>query len=135
MTGETNLKTLLAGLSPVLSPGTFVFATLPPGDPVPAMLDPVMIFREQEGTTLILAEHEAREADIAATFRCRMITLDIHSSLEGVGFLAAVAARLAQAGIGVNPVAGFFHDHLFVPPDRADEAMAVLGQLEAEHRD
>jgi hypothetical protein len=31
--------------------------------------------------------------------------------------------------MGVNPVAGYFHDHLFVPQDRADDAMAVLAEL------
>jgi hypothetical protein len=36
---------------------------------------------------------------------------------------------LARAGIGVNPVAGFYHDHLFVPAARAGEAMAVLRAL------
>ena len=46
MTGETGLEKLLAGLSPALMPGFFVFATLPPGQSVPAQLDPVMIFRE-----------------------------------------------------------------------------------------
>ena len=44
-----------------------------------------------------------------------MITLDVHSSLESVGFLAAVSARLAAAGIPCNAVSAFHHDHLFVP--------------------
>jgi hypothetical protein len=62
-----------------------------------------------------------------------MITLEVHSSLEAVGFLAAIATRLAAAGIGVNPVAGYFHDHLFVPEARAEEAMRLLDELAAEH--
>jgi len=63
-----------------------------------------------------------------------MITLNIHSSLEAVGFLAAITTRLASAGMGVNPVSAFYHDHLFVPADRADEAMALLTQLAEESR-
>ncbi len=63
-----------------------------------------------------------------------MITLNIHSSLDAVGFLAAITTRLAAAGMGVNPVSGYFHDHLFVPADRADEAMTVLEGLAAENR-
>jgi hypothetical protein len=35
-----------------------------------------------------------------------MITLTVHSSLNAVGFLAAVTARLAAAGIPVNAVFG-----------------------------
>ena len=66
---------------------------------------------------------------LSAQFRCRMITLEIHSSLQAVGFLAAVTARLAAADMGVNPVSGYFHDHLFVPEDRAEEAMRILSEL------
>jgi hypothetical protein len=55
-----------------------------------------------------------------------MITLEIHSSLEAVGFLAAITARLAEAGMGVNPVSAFHHDHLFVPAERAAEALRIL---------
>ncbi|WP_348526206.1 ACT domain-containing protein, partial [Mesorhizobium sp.] len=47
-------------------------------------------------------------------------------------FLAAITAKLAAADMGVNPVSAFYHDHLFVPADRAEEALAILGQLAAE---
>jgi hypothetical protein len=53
----------------------------------------------------------------------------VHSSLAAVGFLAAVSAALAEAGIACNPVSGVHHDHLFVPAHRADDAMAVLTRL------
>ena len=134
MTGETDLRTLLGSMSPELVPGTHVFVTVPPGAPHPDGLNPVMTFREREGVTLILLEETARAAGLTSSFRCRMITLNIHSSLEAVGFLAAVTARLAAAGMGVNPVSAYFHDHLFVPADRADEAMAILRELAAENR-
>ena len=94
-----------------------------------------MIFREREGETLILLEDEARAGRTwNPLFRSRMITLNIHSSLDAVGFLAAITARLAAAGMGVNPVSAYFHDHLFVPADRAGEAMAILEALAAENR-
>ncbi len=133
MAGETNLKTLLGGMKPELAADIHVFASLPSGSAPPAGLDPVMIFREREGITLILRENDAASAGLAASFRCRMITLTVHSSLEAVGFLAAVTARLARAGMGVNPVSAFHHDHLFVPADRADEAMEILRQLANEN--
>ena len=133
MPGETNLQKLLGSMSPELAPGAFVFATLPPGAPRPAGLDPVMVFREREGDTLILAEEEARAAGVSFAFRSRMITLNIHSSLDAVGFLAGITARLAAAGMGVNPVSAFYHDHLFVPADRAAEAIEILQALAAEN--
>ncbi|MGO4831428.1 ACT domain-containing protein [Rhizobiaceae sp. 2RAB30] len=132
MQGETNLTRLISGMKPRLHDGVFVFATLPPGQPMPPVVEPVMIFREAEGRTFILAEEEARMVGLEATFRCRMITLEIHSALEAVGFLAAITARLAAAGMGVNPVSAFYHDHLFVPADRADDAMVVLEQMARE---
>ena len=132
MTGETDLRKLLGSMSPELAPGVHVFVTLPPGSSVPDGLDPVMIFREHEGATLILREEEARAAGLESAFRSRMITLNIHSSLEAVGFLAVITTRLADAGMGVNPVSGYFHDHLFVPAARADEAMSILQRLASE---
>ena len=131
MPGETNLQKLLGSMSPELVPGVHVFATLPPGAPIPAGLNSMMTFREREGDTLILLEEEARATGLQSSFRSRMITLNIHSSLDAVGFLAAITARLAAAGMGVNPVSGYFHDHLFVPIARAQDALAVLEQLSA----
>jgi hypothetical protein len=134
MAGETDLKTLLASMTPELLDGTYVFASLASGVPQPEDLYPVMVFREREGMTLIVTEEQAGAAGLTASFRCRMITLNIHSSLEAVGFLAAITTRLAAAGMGVNPVSAFYHDHLFVPADRAEEAMRMLMELAKESR-
>lgn len=134
MPGETDLKTLLGSMSPELLSGVFVFATLLPDMPRPAGIDPVMTFREREGEMLILSEEQARAVGLAGTFRSRMITLNVHSSHDAVGFLAVITTRLAAAGMGVNPVSAYFHDHLFVPADRAQEAMAILTALAHENR-
>lgn len=134
MTGETDLRTLLGSMQPALQPEVLVFATVPLSQDRPEGLDPVMTFRESEGRTFILTEDAARKAGLAGTFRCRMITLNVHSSLEAVGFLAAITTRLAAAGMGVNPVSGFYHDHLFVPAERAAEAMTILREMAKEAR-
>lgn len=133
MTGEQNLNKLLAGMSPVLDPQTYVFVTLPSRD-VPTSLTPRMIMQEAEGTTIIVTKSAAVEADLNYVFASRMITLNVHSALDAVGFLARVTARLTQLGMGVNPVAGYFHDHLFVPEARADDAMMALHQMVREAR-
>jgi hypothetical protein len=91
-----------------------------------------MTFCEEEGTTLVLDRAAAEAAGCGGAFPARMVTLRIHSSLEAVGFLARITARLAGAGISVNPVSAFFHDHLFVPEDRAEETVALLRGLSAE---
>jgi hypothetical protein len=132
MTGESDLPTLLRSMQPVLCPGVFVFVTLPSRQQPDDGLSPVMVFREREGTTLVVDQAAAQRAKLNAIFPCRMITLNVHSSLEAVGFLAAITTRLASANIGVNPVSAFHHDHLFVPADRAELAMRLLQELAQE---
>jgi uncharacterized protein len=127
---ETDLRRLLSGMAPELGDEPYVFATLPPGAAMPALSTLRMLFREAEGTTLIVTAAEAEAAGIAATFACRIITLSIQSSLEAVGFMAAVTTALAERGIGANPVAAFHHDHLFVPEAAAEDAMAALLALQ-----
>jgi hypothetical protein len=53
----------------------------------------------------------------------------VHSALDGVGLTAAVASVLAERGIACNVVAGFHHDHLFVPWERREEALEALASL------
>jgi hypothetical protein len=36
--------------------------------------------------------------------------------------------------MGVNPVSGFYHDHLFVPVGREGEAVEALTELAEEKR-
>lgn len=54
----------------------------------------------------------------------------MHSDRHAVGLTAAFATALGQAGISCNAVAGAYHDHIFVPVERADLAVAVLQQLQ-----
>lgn len=133
MTGGHDLKHLLAQMAPVLDAQTYVFVTLP-DRAVPAGLEPRMLMQEGEGTTIVIASSAADAAGLSGEFPCRMITLNVHSALAAVGFLAKVTTRLAGLGMGVNPVAGFFHDHLFVPQGRADDAMTALREMVREAR-
>ncbi|KAF3358184.1 GU4 nucleic-binding protein 1 [Verticillium dahliae VDG1] len=114
--GEKSLQKLLATLTTVLHPSTY------------------MIFREAEGSTVIMKLEDAKARAFDYAFPSRMITLNVHSSLEAVGFLAVITARLAATGMGVNPVSGYFHDHLFVPEGREADALAVLQAIAVENR-
>jgi hypothetical protein len=127
--GESDLAALIRGMRPFLREGVYAFVTLPPNEAVPSDIEPVMTFAEDEGLTLIVRGEAAEAAGLAATFPCRMITLEAHSALSAVGFLAAITTALAGAGIGVNPVAAYHHDHLFVPAERAEEALRILERL------
>ena len=128
MVGETNLDVLLSSMSAEIVDGLYVFVTVSDGI-VPVGIRPKMMFQEAEGTTLILLKEEAEARCLTYEFPCRMITLNIHSSLEAVGFLARITTALARHDMGVNPVSGFFHDHLFVPDGRETDAMGVLKEF------
>lgn len=131
MTGELNLKTLLRDMKPVMQEGIFVFCTIVKDGPIPASINPVLTFRETEGTTVVIPREEAERAGLSYQFASCLITLSVHSALDAVGFLAAVTARLAEAGISVNAVSAFYHDHLFVPHHMADEALCLLRNMSA----
>jgi hypothetical protein len=132
MSGETDLNKLLATMRPELQGGTYVFVTLPLNVTVSDGLEAVMSFREDEGLTMIVPERAAVAAGITGVFPCRMITLMVHSALDAVGFLATTTTRLAAAGIGVNAVSAFFHDHLFIPAGQAEATLEILRGLAAD---
>jgi hypothetical protein len=125
VSGTTDVARLLAGIDPVLHPGRYVFVSgeLPPG------LAPVSTIQEPEGPSAVVAAEDADAHGLAGAFPCAWITLRVPSALEAVGFLAVITRALADAGIGTNPVAGFHHDHLFVPWDRRHDAVDVLRAL------
>jgi len=101
---------------------------------VPAGADPVVVVREDEGLTLIMTQEQADELDLAYDFIAAWITLQIHSALEAVGLTAVVSRVLTDAGISANVVAGYTHDHVFVPHDRASDAMRALATLASPSR-
>lgn len=125
------LDALLGSLEPVLHDGVYVFAVAPPGGDLGA-LSPVATMREDEGLTVVLHEADAVAAGLAVLFRAAWITLRVHSDLQAVGLTAAFATALGAAGISCNVVAGAYHDHLFVPVDRAGDALAALERLQRE---
>lgn len=130
MPGETNLKKLLKTMSPVLHDDTYVFCCIGEaryGDY--QELEPLASFREAEGLTLVVPKAHADEHGLSseAVFSC--ITLTVHSSLDAVGLTAAVSAKLAAQGISANVVAAYYHDHIFVPSQQAEQAMAALSEF------
>lgn len=113
-----DLAGMLAGMAPMLDARRWAFVVVDGAAPD----DSFAVIREDEGTTAIVP-------DPAGDFA--RLTLTVHSALDGVGLTAAVAGALAERGIACNVVAGFHHDHLFVPWARADEALAILQRLAA----
>ncbi|MDO3641307.1 ACT domain-containing protein [Mucilaginibacter sp. L3T2-6] len=110
---ETDLIKLLKTMKPKLNDGDFVFCT---ADELTGIYlqDIVLVFKEQEGFTMVVSRETADERKLNYEFVASWITLTVHSSLEAVGLTAAFSKALAGQGIACNAVAAFYHDHLFV---------------------
>ncbi|KAM0500998.1 hypothetical protein ACHAP8_004720 [Fusarium lateritium] len=132
--GELSLSKLLSTLTSTLHPTIYVFATYADLSKLPPLSETQMLFKESEGVTAIVSKEYAESHSMDYFFPCKMISLNVTSSLEAVGFVAVIATKLAAKGIGCNPVSGFYHDHIFVPLGREDESSEVLAQIAAENK-
>ncbi len=128
MTTGSALAVLLANLRPQAQPGTYVFALVPEAS-ASIRRDAVVTVREPEGLTIVLPRATAEDHGLVFGFEATWITLTVDSALDAVGLTAAVATALARAGIPCNVVAGYHHDHLFVPAARRQDALDVLDAL------
>ena len=91
-----------------------------------ADLQPISVFKENEGISLVIDRKTADENDIPYDSVFRLISLHVHSSLDAVGLTSAFSTALGNAGISANVVAAYYHDHIFVPTDKAEVALNVL---------
>ena len=126
MVGQTDLKKWLQNLQPSLSETSYGFGLLPAGGTLPAGLRPTGQFEEDEGTTLIAPSVQLAEYGIEYSGGWAKISLKVQSGLATVGLTAAITTALARADISANVIAGYHHDHIFVPWARRYEALAIL---------
>ena len=125
---EKNLAQLLKSLNPHLQAKRFVFCSISQQTFDQLLIEPLCTFREEEGITIIIDVEEADQWALPYASTWALITCGVHSDLTAVGLLAALAGKLATAGIGVNVVSAYYHDHLFVPAGEAECALALLRQ-------
>jgi uncharacterized protein len=132
----SDLGKLLEGMSPKLVGGRYYMASVDESQMMALAnyLDYILaIFREEEGLSVVLSEDvraevtDLTEEPLAGPFA--LITLGVNSDLMAVGFLAKITAVLAAEGISVNAYSAYRHDHLLVPYEKKDVAMAALARL------
>lgn len=123
MPGITDLDQLLAALRPSMRPGEFVFVA---GAEV---TEPEAMVREREGRGFVVERSVADAQGLGYDAVFAWITLEAYSSVQAVGLTAAVSTALAAESIACNVLAGFHHDHLLVPLERAGDALAALRRL------
>lgn len=88
--------------------------------------------RDKDEVTLLLAQESlarlpAAVAVVDVSPPYRLITFDIPLDWRVVGYLAALTAVLAAAGISVFALSAFSRDHIFVAEVDFDRAWGVLG--------
>lgn len=123
--GETDLQAMLASLDVERRPGTFTFVAVDDATPEQLAAAHATVV-EAESTTLVLEAADARRLGLPCVVDMAWLSLTVHSSLEAVGLTAAFSAALGEQGISCNVLAGYHHDHLLVPSDRADDAIEAL---------
>jgi hypothetical protein len=123
--GETDLDAMLATLAVRRRPGVFTYIAVEV--PTPGLLASAhAVVREGPLTSIVLPVDAAERAGQLATVRLAWLTLTVQSSLEAVGLTAAISERLARENIACNVLAGYHHDHVLVPVERVDDAIAAL---------
>jgi hypothetical protein len=132
MAGEADLSKLLSSLAPVLDAREFAFCSVKAEAAEALVPEAWATVREAEGMTLILEASEARARGLPVEATWALVTLSVQSSLGAVGLLAAVSAALAAAGISVNAISAYYHDHLLVPWGERRRALSVLQRLSEE---
>ncbi|HHF2906795.1 TPA: ACT domain-containing protein [Vibrio diabolicus] len=131
MSGITDLDELLRSMRPKLLKAEFVFCTVSGSLEEYCKLNPVATFMELEGLTLVLEKSVPEKTGLSFEGSYSQITLTVHSSLEAVGFTAAVATKLASKGISANVIAAYYHDHVFVQTSKAEAAISALEEFSA----
>ena len=124
------LQDLIKNLSPNLDPTPYVYCTVANAKYGQLeRLKPIVSIAELEGLTLVIPLEQAKAENLDYYRVFQRITLKGHSSLEALGLTSVVTSLLAERGITTNVIAGFYHDHMFVPSERSDEAMQALKEL------
>jgi hypothetical protein len=126
--GESDLDHLIRNMQPVLEDDELVFCCVPPEQGERYFPICQGYYTEREGITVIISRHLADLDELSYDYVFKRITLDVHSSLGAVGFLARITEVLAAQGISVNVVSAFYHDHLYVMSDQAQLAVDTLIQ-------
>lgn len=125
-----DLDQSLAAIKPTIE-GTYIFGCV---DAVAPHLAPFAIIHEAEGTTIVVPATEAGDYGLSVQDTFARLGLGASTALDSVGITATVAQTLASRGIACNVIAGFYHDHVFVPADQADEAVRLLEDLADQAR-
>ena len=128
MPGEVQIDRLLKNIDPEINLGEYVFCSVYNLKNI-NFKDIVVYIKEKEGFTLVMEKNKAISLGLDFEFISSWITLNVHSSLNAVGFNSIISNSLSKNNISCNVIAGFHHDHLFVSLNNAKRAISILKNL------
>lgn len=124
---DQTLATLNAELG-----GEYVYYT---ATTLPEQLLPFAVINEEPAKTALITVQQASKFGIPSdepTFT--RIILDIEDALNTPGLTATIGQTLASLSIPCNIVTGYYHAHVFVPTDKAQDAIDMLNDLSRQAR-
>jgi hypothetical protein len=136
MVGISNLNELLKKMKPNLKEGKFYFASVDEGElmALSGYLEYITcVYRESEGLTIVFNEEilenmKGFTEKISGPFA--MITLEVNSDRNAIGFMEKIAGALAKEKISCNAFSAYYHDHIFVQYERKEDAIVALKKLQ-----
>jgi len=127
----SDLNELLRSLQPERIPGAYAFVSVPDREAL-GTADVIATIREPEGLSAVIAESDAARLTLPILFRAAWITLTVQSDLQAVRLTAARPPPRGNARTPLQLLGPAWHDHLFVPLERVDEAMRALQRLQRD---
>jgi len=128
MDAELNINYVLKNLSPQLNEGVFVFCSVENAKNINEEYIMASII-ETKGKTIVLKREVADSLKLSYSVTMNWITLNVNSSLELVGLGAIISQKFAYNRITYNLIAGYYHDHIFVPIKDTERALNLLHEL------
>ena len=128
MSNSNDLQSLLKHLNPLLHAATYCYVHVE-YENVGYNEISFCVVRENEGITYIMSQQDADANNLKYSFTGKLITLQVYSALDALGLTMAVSTALTKASIPCNIIAGYHHDHLLVPEEKAAQALQVLNSL------
>ena len=134
---ENEFRVLLKNLSPALSESKYCMGSFSEAQMMGLagyLQYIVCIFREEEGISAVFQETAkdelARYTEKKMEGPFALLTLKVNSSPFSIGLLARVTEALAKEKIPCNAFSAYHHDHLLVPYEKREAALAALKKLQ-----
>lgn len=108
--------------------GEFVFCSIPEENLRGLNITPLFLFKEEEGTTIVIKKSIAEANSLQYSDTWALITLNAQPDNQETNSLAEIISALAKKGISVNIVSAVYHDYLFVPFEKAAMALKLLNE-------